>query len=78
LAGERLKVWETKVISAGSAEHLPGTIVKANREGILVQCHTDQLCITRLQLPGGKTLTAEQVLNAKSDLFRAGTCLGGQ
>ena len=76
LNGERLKVWEAKVVRAGNSQHAPGTIVKANREGIFVQCQTDQLCITRLQLPGGKALTAEQVLNAKSDQFRTGTRLG--
>jgi methionyl-tRNA formyltransferase len=76
LNGKRLKVWETKVVQTASREHLPGTIVKANREGILVQCHTDQLCIIRAQLPGGKTLTAEQILNAKRDLFSTGTRLG--
>lgn len=76
LDGERVKIWEAQVVCSNSSQYPPGTIIEANRAGILVQCATDQLCITQLQLPGAKPLTAEQILHAKSDLFRSGTVFG--
>ena len=33
-----------------------------------------QINILQLQLPGGKALSAEQVLNARSELFAPGNC----
>ena len=40
--------------------------------GVLVDCGRGQLCITQLQLPGGRTLGAQQVLHARGKLFAAG------
>lgn len=72
LAGQRVKIW--RAIPAGSAPltEPPGTVLKADRSGILVNCGCGQLNIERLQLPGGKPLTAEQVLNGSGDLFATG------
>ena len=46
--------------------------MRTGRDGILVNCGQGQLSIQRLQLPGGKPLSAEQVLNGSADLFAAG------
>ena len=64
LAGERVKIWQTRPVKGRPGPIAPGTILKADRESILVSCGDGQLWIDRLQLPGGKSLTAEQVLNA--------------
>ena len=46
--------------------------MRADREGILVSCGGGQLLVQQLQLPGGRPLAAEQVLNAHSELFAPG------
>ena len=76
LGDNRLKVhtaWATD--EADGAAH-PGTILKAAATGIIVACGQGQLHISRLQLPGGKALSTEQMLNAKSALFAPGIVLG--
>ena len=72
LAGERVKIWQTRPVPGRAGPIAPGTILKADRDGILVSCGDGQLWIDRLQLPGGKSLTAEQVLNAGKGHLSAG------
>ena len=72
LSGERIKIWQAAPVRGAADPITPGTILKADREGILVSCGKGQLRIERLQLPGGKPLSAEQVLNARSELLAPG------
>ncbi len=76
LGEQRLKIWEASVVSCPDHQQTPGTIAAATRDGIVVWCGQDQLNITRAQLPGGKVLSVEQILSAKSEQFAPGTCLG--
>lgn len=76
LGEQRLKIWEAWVIACPDHQQTPGTIAAATRDGIVVWCGQDQLNITRAQLPGGKVLSVEQILSAKSEQFAPGTCLG--
>ena len=71
LQGERVKIWDA-ALSEEDGTLAPGTIVAADRGGIRVQCGRGQLRITRLQLPGARALAADQVLNARAELFAAG------
>lgn len=73
LGKERVKIWEAKPLEIAAAE-TPGTITQADKEGIMVSCGGGQLLIQRLQLAGGKPLTAAQLLNARSELFATGNC----
>jgi methionyl-tRNA formyltransferase len=73
LGKERVKFWEAQPIETASAES-PGTITRADKDGIIVSCGGGQLLIQRLQLAGGKPLTAMQLLNARSELFAPGNC----
>ncbi|MFU8765250.1 MAG: methionyl-tRNA formyltransferase, partial [Haliea sp.] len=74
LAGERVRIWAAKAddlaTTAGAAS--PGTILTADRDGILVACGEGALRIQQLQLPGGKALPAGELLNARSALFVPG------
>jgi methionyl-tRNA formyltransferase len=74
LDGERVKIWQARQASTVATPEAPGTILRADSQGILVNCGDGQLSIERLQLPGGKPLTAEQLLNARSELFASGNC----
>ena len=58
---ETLKLW------AATAEPLarvsaPGTVVQADDSGVRVACGQGQLCLTQLQRPGGKRLSAADFL----------------
>ena len=72
IAGERVKVWQARAEDSGSGPAAAGTILQADREGILVSCGDGKLLVQRLQLPGGKPLAAEQLLNARGELFAPG------
>lgn len=72
LGAERVKVWQARPAGALAVPEAPGTILRANREGILVNCGHSQLLLEKLQLPGGKPLSAEQMLNARNQLFAPG------
>lgn len=72
LSGERVKIWQAQPTGETTGSGSPGTILTADRDGILVSCGHGQLKIERLQLPGGKPLTTEQVLNAGHDKFAPG------
>ncbi|MEP1593501.1 MAG: methionyl-tRNA formyltransferase, partial [Halieaceae bacterium] len=74
LAGERVKIWNARALDDTNAQAAPGTIVSADREGIAVSCGTGALLITQLQLPGGKSLPTEAMLNSRRDQFAIGQC----
>lgn len=69
LAGERLRVWSAQVCASDQATPVaPGTIVAANRVGIVVACGDGALRIVELQRAGGKRMRAADYLNARPDL----------
>jgi len=76
LGDDRLKVHAGIASADGGVCQPPGSIVKAGPAGLVITCGEGQLQITRLQLPGGKALTTEQMLNARSAKFAPGTVLG--
>jgi len=47
---------------------LPGTVLRAGRDGIDVACGTGALRLRVLQRDGGKAITAADYLNARRDL----------
>jgi methionyl-tRNA formyltransferase len=72
IGDNRVKIHLASANDESAEAAAPGTILSADSGGIAVACGSGQLCITHLQLPGGKPLTAEQVLHAKSALFAPG------
>lgn len=73
LGGEALKV-----LGAGLAEGkgTPGQILSASKDGLIVACGEQALCLTRLQLPGGKALNFSDLFNSRREKFANGTVLG--
>jgi len=59
LHGQMLRIWRTGT-STGSG--IPGTVLKAGRDGIEVACGTGSLIVTELQLAGKKRLDAASFL----------------
>jgi hypothetical protein len=49
----------------------------ASKDGLIVACGEQALCLTRLQLPGGKALNFSDLFNSRREKFAVGTCSGG-
>lgn len=73
LHGEPLKVLAAHL---GEGVGAPGTILAAGRDGLTVACGEGVLCLTRLQLPGGKPLAFADLYNSRREQFAVGTVLG--
>ena len=58
------------------AASAPGTVLRAPAGEILVACGGGVLSLLELQFPGGRRLSARDVLNARAALFQPGACLG--
>ncbi len=53
----------------------PGTILAASKDGLTVACGQGALCLTRLQLPGGKALNFADLYNSRREQFAVGLVL---
>jgi len=66
-----LKIWQAEITPIKN-EKTPGTIVKADKEGLDITTGSTVLRITQCQLPGGKAMAVSAILNAKKNLFSVG------
>ena len=73
LNGEALKVLAATL---ADAQGEPGQIIAASKDGLIVGCGAGALCLTRLQLPGGKALNFSDFFNSRREKFAVGTVLG--
>jgi len=73
LNGEALKVLAATVAEGTGA---PGEILSASKDGLIVACGAQALCLTRLQLPGGKALNFSDLFNSRREKFAVGSVLG--
>lgn len=71
LEGERIRVWRAAVIEVPS-DQAPGTIISADRHGIVVSCGTGCLVLKQLQIPGSRAMSVQDLLNSRSDQFSPG------
>jgi methionyl-tRNA formyltransferase len=58
---ETLKLWQA-VAEVTVQTAAPGTVLSADASGVRVACGQGQLCLTQLQRPGGKRLSAADFL----------------
>ena len=58
---ETLKIWQAVAEPLASPAE-PGTVLSADASGVRVACGAGQLCLTQLQRPGGKRLSAADFL----------------
>ncbi len=58
--GRLIKIWQAEVVAAPAGA--PGTIVAADKQGIVVACALHALQIRVLQREGGRRLTAQEFL----------------
>lgn len=74
IEGNRFKVTQASE-AQGKSQQPPGTIVRANKDGLVVATGDGDLCITHLQPPGKKAMSTADLLNARGDLFASGKLL---
>jgi methionyl-tRNA formyltransferase len=64
--GNYLRILGSEESTEGWGAEQPGTVLRADREGIVVSCGTGAVRITRLQVSGRKALGVEEFLNGYS------------
>lgn len=64
-------------MSIEAAKQAPGTIIRADKQGIAVATGEGALVLETIQLPGKKAMAVADVLNARGDWFTPGTQLQG-
>ena len=73
LDGQPFKIW-TADLAEGTPGAAPGTVLKADREGILIACAEGALLAKEVQAPGKKRMAADAYLKGHS--IEKGTVLG--
>jgi methionyl-tRNA formyltransferase len=74
--GEPVKVWRSSA-EADSSSAEPGTVLAADKQGIVVKTATGALRLLVLQPAGKKPLNAAEFLNGRSDWLTLGSRLPG-
>ena len=74
VAEQNIKVWQAKV-EADNQGKVPGTILAADKHGILVAAGEGALRLTELQPPGKKAMKAQDLLNSRREWFEPGKVL---
>jgi methionyl-tRNA formyltransferase len=72
--GSNIKVWQATYSDVKSSDQ-PGTIIKADKQGIEVATADGSLILEVMQLPNKKPLAVGDILNSRSDWFASGISL---
>lgn len=67
-----LKVLAAQVVAGSGAA---GEILSASKDGLVVACGDGALCLTRVQLPGGKPLDFSDIYHSRREQFAPGQVL---
>lgn len=78
LGGDTLRLWQAdaRVALGSELDAAPGQLLDGPSDALHVACGEGVLRITHAQLPGGKMLSAHELLNSRRDQLTAGTILG--
>ena len=71
-----IRIWQAQVVN-NSSNAQAGTIISANKQGIVVATGEQALCLTNLQLPGKKAMSVADILNSRADWFSVGKSING-
>ncbi len=75
VTGQRIKIWSASVDSR-DYPGLPGEILSADDDGLLVKCGNGALLISTIQLAGKSKMRVAEVLKSRAFIFSPGTRLG--
>lgn len=70
LNGHSVKIWQAHV---SNQQGKAGEVLLADKNGIVIACAEQALCITQLQPQGKKPMSAQDFLNGRSDWVKAGS-----
>jgi methionyl-tRNA formyltransferase len=73
----RIRIWQASVVER-SHNQTPGTILQADKQGIVVATGENALRLEVLQMPGKKALSVADILNGKAQWFGIGQAINGQ
>lgn len=73
-SGEPIKVWRS-CAEPHCSDAKPGTVLAADKHGIVIQTSQGVLRLLELQPPGKKPLSAAALLNGRNDWLALGSCL---
>lgn len=73
LGKDTVKVLASIAVEGAGA---PGEVIAASKNGLTVACGEGALCLTRLQLPGGKPLAFADLYNSRREFFSPGLVFG--
>ncbi|MDO6427626.1 methionyl-tRNA formyltransferase [Thalassotalea sp. 1_MG-2023] len=71
----RIRIWQADVVTCKAAT--PGTIIDADKNGILIATGEHGLLLKSIQLPGKKAMPVSDILNARSAWFTIGKSITG-
>ena len=69
-----IKVWQATA-SNESVSESPGTVISADKKGIVVAATNGTITLLNLQFPGKKAMSINDILNSRKALFTPGTQL---
>ena len=72
----RIRIWQASVVETDES-HIPGTIISADKNGIIVATSDNALRIEMMQLPGKKAMPAGDILNARGAWFQPNQAING-
>ena len=75
IAGETLRIWSAKALPQQTTNAVPGTILEAAQETLIIATGDGCLQLLEIQLPGRKRLPVREVLQAGGKIFRVGSVL---
>lgn len=74
LSDQRVKIWMAEAVDNATpvTPVTPGTIIQADRNGLIVACSEGALNVSRAQFPGGKPLAIVDLLNSRAKTLAPG------
>jgi len=72
----RIRVWQASIKEIETTKPA-GTIISADRDGIVVATAENAICLEVLQLPNKKSLPVQDILNGRADWFKVGANING-
>ncbi len=73
---QMLRIWLAHAVDGATTDQPPGSVLKADKQGIDVACGDGVLRIQIAQLPGGKAIAVVDLLNSRKELKQPGLRLG--
>lgn len=74
IADSNIKIWRASVCPLAHSAP-PGTIITADKSGIVIATGEQGLRLEMLQFPGKKAMTVADILNSRKDVFQVGALL---